>query len=596
MNYLADVGITILIYVMLGLSLNLLLGYAGQISLAQATFYGIGAYAAGLLTMPALNAAAVGIAARGVTSGQGWNWLPALVVAVLVTFLFASVISAPAARRVTGEYLILLTLTFQIIANQLMNSLTNVTGGPYGLTPIPPFNAFGQTFVDSEPVFLIVLAFTVLSFLVAWGIAESPFGRILKGIREDEVAVRALGKDTVRTKIVIFGLSAAMAGLAGAVAAYYYQFIAPGNYSLDLSIFLVAVVVLGGAGNLTGTVIGAVILGSLSPILQNVPGIGAADSIPWQGVIYGLGLVGIMVFRPQGILPEGVGVGSLWKRRRLPVPVGLSAVTADEPMIRQVSSPAEGKATEPVVQISGLSKNFGGVAAVDNVDLTLIRASITALIGPNGAGKTTIFNLVTGVLKPDAGRVMVNGVNVVGKSPHEITRLGMTRSFQDVRLFRRITALQNVAMAVPRQLGENPLWLLGNPLQSRRQEKKTLEIAWSYLDFVGMANKGEELVSNLSFGEQKLVAVARLLATECSVLLLDEPTSGLDHGSVDRMLQLVLDLPRLDKTICIVEHSVHVVGQLANRAYFLDQGRIIQEGTMEELTSQKHLVELYFGT
>lgn len=596
MNYLADVGITILIYVMLGLSLNLLLGYAGQISLAQATFYGIGAYTAGLLTMPTLNAAATGIAARGVTSGQGWNWLPAMVVAVLVAFLFASVISAPAARRVTGEYLILLTLAFQIIANQLMNSLTNVTGGPYGLTPIPPFNVFGRTFVDSEPVFLIVLTFTVLSFLLAWGIAESPFGRILKGIREDEVAVRALGKDTVRIKIVIFGLSAAMAGLAGTVAAYYYQFIAPGNYSLDLSIFLVAVVVLGGAGNLIGTLIGAVILGSLSPILQNVPGIGAANSIPWQGVIYGLGLVGIMLFRPQGILPEGADVGSLWKRRRLPVPVGLSAVTADEPMIRQVSSPAEGKATEPVVQISGLSKNFGGVAAVDNVDLTLIRGCITALIGPNGAGKTTIFNLVTGVLKPDAGRVMVNGLNVVGKSPHEITRLGMTRSFQDVRLFRRITAIQNVAMAVPGQLGENPLWLLGNPLQSRRQEKKTLESAWSYLDFVGMANKGEELVSNLSFGEQKLVAIARLLATECSVLLLDEPTSGLDHGSVDRMLQLVLDLPRVGKTICIVEHSVNVVGQLANRAYFLDQGRVIQEGTMEELTSQKHLVELYFGT
>ena len=595
MSYLADIGITILIYVILGLSLNLLLGYAGQVSMAQATFFGIGAYTAGLLTMPVLVAASTGIAARGVTSGQGWNWLPGLIIALVVAFLFASVISAPAARRVTGEYLILLTLAFQVIANQLMNSLTNVTGGPYGLTPIPPFNGFGHSYIQPESVFWIVLGFTVLSFLVARGIAESPFGRVLKGVREDEVAVRALGKNTVRTKIVIFGLSAAMAGLAGAVGAYYYQFIAPGNYTLDLSIFMVAVVVLGGTGNLAGTVVGAVILGSLRPILQNVPGIGDANSIPWQSVIYGFGLVLMMLFRPEGILPEGTRLSSLWRRGR-PSSSSAGMVPADSSEVRQRSLAPDRVAAEPVVQIEGLSKHFGGVAAVDKVDINLNRGQITALIGPNGAGKTTIFNLVTGVLKPDAGRVLVNGIDVVGKGPHQITGMGMTRSFQDVRLFRRITVLQNVAMAVPGQAGESPLWLVANPIQSLRQERKTLASATSYLDFVGMADRRNELVSNLSFGEQKLVAIARLLATECGVLLLDEPTSGIDHGSVDRMINLVLDLRKLDKTICIVEHSVHVVDQLADRAYFLDQGRIIQEGTMAELTSQQHLVELYFGT
>jgi branched-chain amino acid transport system permease protein len=596
MSYLADVGITILIYVMLGLSLNLLLGYAGQVSMAQATFFGIGAYTAGLLTMPVLVAASTGIAARGVTSGQGWNWLPGLIIALLVAFLFASVISAPAARRVTGEYLILLTLAFQVIANQLMNSLTNVTGGPYGLTPIPPFNGFGHTYIQPESVFWIVLAFTVVSFLVARGIAESPFGRVLKGVREDEVAVRALGKNTVRTKIVIFGLSAAMAGLAGAVGAYYYQFIAPGNYTLDLSIFMVAVVVLGGTGNLAGTVVGAVILGSLRPLLQNVPGIGDANSIPWQSVIYGFVLVLMMLFRPEGILPEGASLTRLWRRGRPSSSNAGTTVQAGSSAARPTSPAPDRPAAEPVVQIQGLSKNFGGVVAVDRVDINLNHGQITALIGPNGAGKTTIFNLATGVLKPDAGRVLVNGVDVVGKGPDRITRIGMTRSFQDVRLFRRITVLQNVAMAVPGQAGENPLWLAANPIQSLRQERRTLASAISYLDFVGMADRRDELVSNLSFGEQKLVAIARLLATECGVLLLDEPTSGIDHGSVDRMINLVLDLRKMDKTICIVEHSVHVVDQLADRAYFLDQGRIIQEGTMAELTSQQHLVELYFGT
>jgi len=599
MSYVADVGITILLYIILGLSLNLLLGYAGQVSMAQATFYGIGAYTAGLLTMPVLSAGATGIAARGVTSGQGWNWVPALVVAVLVSLFFASAISAPAARRVRGEYLILLTLAFQIVANQLMNALTNVTGGPYGLTPIPPFNILGNTFIDPEPVFWIVLAFAAVSLVFCWGLTESPFGRVLKGLREDEIAVGALGKSTVRAKILIFGLSAALAGMAGAIASYYYQFIAPGNYSLDLSIFLVAVVVLGGTGNLVGTVVGAVILGALRPILQNIPAIGSATSIPWQSVIYGLGLVGMMLFRPQGIIPEGVGIGML---RRPRVAGGQSTSHAHETPGFEGVARSVGRTSEVnggdnvVVEATGLSKRFGGVVAVNDVAMTLRSGRITALIGPNGAGKTTIFNLMTGALRPDAGRVLVSGKNVVGKSPHQITRLGMTRSFQDVRVFQRLTVLQNVAMAVPGQSGENPLWLLGNPLQARRDEKRTLEKAGSYLEFVSMADKSGSLVSSLSFAEQKLVAIARLLATECPVLLLDEPTSGIDSASVDRMIKLVLELRGLDKTICIVEHSVHVVEQLADHVYFLDQGRVIQEGTMKQLTSQKHLVELYFGT
>lgn len=597
MSYVADIAITILIYVMLGLSLNLLLGYAGQVSMAQAVFYGIGAYTAGLLSMPVLAAAATGIAARGVTSGQGWNWVPALLVGVVVAFLFALVISAPAAKRVTGEYLILLTLAFQVIANQLMNSLTNVTGGPYGLTPIPPFSFFGHSIVDAESVFWIILAFTVASFLLAWGLGESPFGRVLKGLREDEVAVRALGKNTVQAKIVVFGISAAMAGLAGCLAAYYYQFIAPGNYSLDLSIFMVAVVVLGGTGNLLGTVLGAVLLGSLRPILQNIPAIGDANSIPWQSVIYGGGLVAMMLLRPQGILPEGVGLRSVFGSRKSPntpdkVQPPRSERTTQGSMAAPPNTNGDGGLA---VEVEGLSKQFGGVVAVNNVAIALRRGRITALIGPNGAGKTTIFNLITGALKPDGGRVLLNGQDVSGKSPHQISRLGMTRSFQDVRLFRRLTALQNVAMAVPGQLGENPLWLLARPVQARRIEQRTLGRAMYYLDFVGMADRGGRVVDNLSFGEQKLVAIARLLATECGVLLLDEPTSGIDPGSVDRMIDLVLELRRLDKTICIVEHSVHVVERLADRAYFLDQGRIVREGTMRELTSQKDLVELYFG-
>ncbi|MCZ7664386.1 MAG: branched-chain amino acid ABC transporter ATP-binding protein/permease [Thermoleophilia bacterium] len=602
MDYLADVGITILIYIILGVSLNLLLGYAGQVSMAHAVFYGIGAYTAGLLTLPVLEAAE-GAAARGVTSGLGWNWLPALLIAVAVPLVFAFIIAIPAVVSVTGEYLILLTLAFQVVVNQLMNSLTTVTGGPYGLTPIPPFSLFGHELSSPPQALGFFVVAALLAVFVTWRIGESPFGRLLKGIREDEIAVRALGKNTLIVKVTVFGVAAAIAGMAGALASYYYQFIAPGNYSLDLSIFVVAVVVLGGAGNLIGTILGAIVLGSLTPLLQNIAWIGSSNSIPWQGVIYGVGLVIIMRFRPQGILPEGLSPRWFKHAARSAsaeltgAAPGSWSLGVDYPDSAETcASGDEGDEGEDVVRISGLARNFGGLRAVDGVDMALRRGRITALIGPNGAGKTTIFNMVTGELKPDSGQVWFRGTDVVGEKPHKLARFGIVRSFQDVRVFQQLSALENVAMAVPGQPGENLVRLGLQPRRTRRAERETRAKAHAYLDFVGMSEKADELVVNLSFGEQKLVAIARLLATEGDVLLLDEPTSGIDANSVNQVIDLILRLCRFGKTVCIVEHSVHVVDKLADHVYFLDHGAVIEEGTMKDLTSRPHLVEVYFGT
>jgi branched-chain amino acid transport system permease protein len=616
MDYIADVGVTILIYVILGVSLNLLLGFAGEVSLAHAIFYGIGGYTAGLLTLPAVEGGAA--AARGVTSGHDWALFPALLVAMVIAFVFAFAVSLPAVLRVTGEYLILLTLAFQTVVNQLMSSLTDITGGPYGLTPIPPVSLFGTQLVKPPQFFLLLLAVTAVVVLVCWRLGESPFGRRLKGIREDEVAVRALGKGTALPKMLVFGIAAAIAGMAGALAASYYQFIAPDNYNLDLSIFVVSVVVLGGAGNFTGTVVGAVLLGALDPILSELVG---DNAIPWQGVIYGLALVMIMRYRPEGIVPEGKGLGPLLKRLRDravgPVPepalapadrtqstavavtdnaVGRVAQTGAEDPGREPAAAGLDRGEDGIVVIKGLVKRFGGITAVDGVDLMLRQGRITALIGGNGAGKTTVFNLVTGIIRPDDGRVALRGKEITGHQPHRIAQLGMVRSFQDTRVFQRLSALQNVAVAVPGQPGENPANLAVRPLRSRKAERKTLERAASALAFVGLVDRRHEVVSNLSFGEQKLVAIARLLATGSEVLLLDEPTSGVDPGAVEKVIEVILRLREIGHTICLIEHSVHFVERLADHAFFMDQGRVIASGTMAELRSQEQLTEIYFGT
>ncbi|MEZ4562230.1 MAG: branched-chain amino acid ABC transporter ATP-binding protein/permease [Thermomicrobiales bacterium] len=582
-DYTADIAILILIYIALGASLNLLMGYAGQFSMAQAVFYGIGAYATGLLAV-----------------NLGWSPAFAIIGAVVVSFVSAGILALPAAKRVSGEYLILLTLAFQVVVNQLMNSMRGLTGGPYGFT-VPWLTIGGKDFISPVDYLPIMVGGCLLVLLITWGLGESPFGRVLKGIREDERAVGSLGKNTTVAKLLVFGIASGMAGFIGGLAAYYYQFIAPGTYSLDLSIFVVSIIVLGGIGNLTGTIIGAIILGGLRPFLQNVDFIGDENSYPWQAIIYGLALILLMMFRPEGLLPEGVGISSLWKRRggagsARVIPPPAAAAPGGSPLATAPAATPVAARPDEIVRVEDIAKSFGGIYAVNGVNLALRENQITALIGPNGAGKTTIFNLITGTLTPDRGHVYLRGKEITGKPPDEVARMGMARSFQDTRLFRRLTVLQNVAMAVPHQPGENVVSLAVRPIYSRKMEEETRARAMGYLELVGMQDKANEPVANLGYGEQKVVAIARLLATESEVLLLDEPTSGIDPAVLDDMITLVLRLKALGRTICVVEHSLHVVERLADHVVFMEEGTVTAEGTIAELTGQQRLVEVYFGT
>ena len=346
----------------------------------------------------------------------------------------------------------------------------------------------------------------------------------------------------------------------------------PGNFSLDLSILIISVVVLGGTGNILGTVLGAIVLGGLEPVLRQVLG---DEGIPWQRVIYGAALVLMMILRPAGLIPEG----SFRRVKKTKPRVTSSVSTQDGQGIqfgkftnKRTQSARED--IDDVLTITDIRKSFGGLSAVGGASFSLKKGQITALIGPNGAGKTTIFNMVTGTLGCDSGSVTLNGRELTGMKPYEVERLGIARSFQDVRLNDNMTVLDNVAVAVPNQPGEKVSSLILHPIMSR---------------------KAENAVKDLSYGDQKLVAIARLLATDCDVLLLDEPTSGVDPGSVNLVIEGVSKLRDLGKTVCLVEHSVHFVERLADHAVFLDQGVVIAQGTVAELVSSDELTELYFG-
>ena len=264
-------------------------------------------------------------------------------------------------------------------------------------------------------------------------------------------------------------------------------------------------------------------------------------------------------------------------------------------MTPKQGSPIEQTSCGVAVRVEGLHKRFGGLAAVDDVCFELRPGEIVALIGPNGAGKTTIFNLMTNSIPPDEGVVEVAGNNVRKMAPQEVVRAGMVRSWQHVRLFASMSALDNVLVAIPDQPSER-LWpVLIRPRATMRREREAKALAREYLAFVGLADVAETRVSDLSFGQQKAVAVARVLATGCQVLLLDEPTSGIDPRSVDEAIGLVRKVAATGKSVCIVEHSLHVVEALADRVVFLEAGKVRAEGTVADITCQPELAELYFG-
>lgn len=599
MGYYAQIAINILILMSLAVSLNLLLGYAGRVSMSQAILFGIGAFTAARLVLPPSDASSA-VAASGINYGLGWHWLPATIVAIAVTFLAALIISLPAIRLIKGEYLILLTLAFQMGGEQILNVWEGFTGGPFGVAGIPALKIGDTSFStlrESGTILyaLLMLLITIVVIGVCWGLGESPFGRLLKTIRGNETLLPALGKNPVGPELLTFGITAGIAGGIGAFFAYSQGAMVPGNFSLDLSILIISVVVLGGTGNILGTVVGAIILGGLEPLLRQVLG---DEGIPWQRVIYGAALVLMMILRPEGLIPEGA-LSRIRKPKAGSIAAGTISNSASLDVefgkFRNIRETDSDSKTDDVLVIDNVTKSFGGLTAVGGASFTLKKGRVTALIGPNGAGKTTIFNMITGTLACDSGSIKLYGHEISGMRPYEIEQKGIARSFQDVRLNENMTVIDNVAVAVPNQPGEKIRNLVLHPFKSRKAEKEVRDVSLQCLSVLGVENTAFELVRNLSYGDQKLVAIARLLATDCDVLLLDEPTSGVDPGSVDLVIQGVSKLRELGKTVCLVEHSVHFVEQLADHAVFLDQGIVISEGTVAELVASAELTELYFG-
>lgn len=588
----------ILVYLIFGLATNLIVGYAGVLQAAPAAFGAFGGYSVLYFT-----------------STHHLTWIAAVLIGMGLALVAGFLIGLPA-LQLDGVWVLLLTLAASLVIGSILSGVATF-GGDNGMQATHTFSIFGYDFSEPSQVLPLAIVVAAITLAICWRIGESPYGRVLRGIRGDESAVAALGKNVYSYKLVIFSLTAVLAALGGAMLATLTQVAAPTQFSFSASIEIIAIVIIGGVASPLGTVIGAAIVVLLVPFFQYVINLNPQTASNVQLVAYGLVLTAVVLFRPAGVIPEGARIGGAYRRLRavLPgtvAPVITAALDPEEPgparrsarVVGPVNERAEvpegpARTGEPqrdaIVDVRDVSKSFAGIKAVNGLSMQLQTGKITALIGANGAGKTTVFNLLTGALPVDSGEVFLSGENITGMRPDQITNLGMVRTFQDVRLFSGMTVLDNVLLGVPGQPGEHLVPLFSRIPATWAKEREATELARYWLEYVGMAGFAEVGVDALGYAQQKLVSMARILATDAQVLLLDEPASGIDYQFLDEILGVISQLRDEGRTVCIVEHNLDVVGRLADHVYFMEVGQVTAEGSITDLTSNPRLAEVYFG-
>jgi branched-chain amino acid transport system ATP-binding protein/branched-chain amino acid transport system permease protein len=561
--YYQNMIILSLVFAIAAVGLNIITGYGGYVSLGQGAFLGLGAYATGVLSTK------VGL--------SPFAWVP---VAGLLAGLVAAFLGV-VAMRTRGHAFVILTIAFLFLLRLVATNWKELTNGTAGLTlPLPQWSTDYQYW----PFYYSLVGLLVASLILCWAIRRSKFGMGLIAIREDEDKAAGVGVNTPVYKILGFAASAVFVGMAGAVYGYYLTFIDPaGMFSILLSVQIILSLLLGGRATLWGPVLGAFIIEPLNEITNNEFGGGNARLLIFGGL-----LALVVLFLPHGIIPTVKRWLEAWRTRGRAGLVGGRPDARIELPERAVPAAAhETSAAEPLLEVEGLERSFGGVHAVDGCSFAVPAGSITALIGPNGSGKTTVFNLIDGTMTPQAGEVRFRGRRIDGLPPWRRAHLGLGRTFQITRLFREMSVLENVVAPLPsfsfRQLTADAV--------SGSEAERAEEL----LDFVGMREFRDQPARALSYGQQKLVELAQVLMLDPELIMLDEPAGGINPTLTERIGQMIRVLNAEGKTFLIVEHNMPFVLGLCRPVLVLARGRTISRGSPEEIQRDPKVLDAYLG-
>lgn len=558
-------GIDALILALWAVSFNLMLGYTGMVSFAHAAYFGVGAFAISLLLQ-----------------NLGLPVPVALVLAALVTGA-VGLLTGLVALRAVRLYFSLLTLAI----SQLLYALLFQRFGDSGLSGIP----IPDQLTDYTTLYYVTAGVTLLSLLLMFALTRSPFGAALAAIRENRQRAAAVGVNVKAYELAVYTLASFFAGLAGGLFVLFQQRAAPELLFWTANATPVVVALLGGIGSFLGPAIGALVF----TVLQNA----LATNLPNQfDIILGAIVLGVVLVVPGGLssLPQAFLALRAGFRRAEEQEVESAGQAIEEADLARVvrieavhaeATPVE--RGEPLLVVRGLSKSFGGLKAVQEVDLTVHAGDRHAIIGPNGAGKSTLFDLITGRLRPDAGRVTFAGRDITGRPPHAIARAGIGRAFQITMIFPRLTVLQNLqyAMLAHRGLTWRPLGLA-----DRMYREEAMEL----LEAVGLGRYAQLPAGQLSHGDQRAIELAISLALGSRLVLLDEPTAGMSAYETLKAMELVRRVAtEKGLTLLFCEHDMEVVFGSARTVTVMHQGRVLTEGTPEEIRRNAEVQKVYLG-
>ena len=547
-NYVLNIFMQAVTYGIAVLGMTVVLGYTGQINLAQAAFFGLGAYAVALGTV-----------------FFGFDFWVSLLLGIAVAALAGFVLGLTT-LRLGGHYLAMITISFQQIFDLVLVNWADVTRGPDGISGIARPSLFGYQLTDDKSYLLLCVAVLYVALFLVWWLPKTRLGRAMRAVRENELAAEVTGVKTLAVKVVAFTLCAALAGIGGALYAAGFAYVSPDNFNFKVSIEFLTMALLGGAQSPFGAALGTVLLILLPEWLRFLKEIYLAA--------YGLAVILIMVFMPEGIW--GI-VKAAWKRlckTELIVPEQVAALNLDISL----------SDSSPILQLQNVHKHFGGVRAVDGVDIEVTCGTVHALIGPNGSGKTTTLNVLSGIYKATSGTIMMDGKDVTQQAPHVRAAHGVGRTFQNIRLFPALSALENVMVGAQRE---------NNPIE--RGDAALRQRALSALAFVGMADRAHLIVSNLPYGHQRLIEIARALAGHPKLLLLDEPAAGLNQTEKQELVVLLKRLRGHGLTIFLIEHDMGLIVQVSDKISVLNFGKKIAEGTPDEVLRHPDVITAYLG-
>jgi ABC-type branched-subunit amino acid transport system ATPase component/ABC-type branched-subunit amino acid transport system permease subunit len=558
--------------------LNIVLGYAGQLSLAQASFWGVGAYTTTLLTVN------LGVPV----------WL-GMLAAFLVAALFGVMLGIPT-LKLSGHYLAMATIGFGIILQLILINAIWLTRGSDGIPKIPSPWLGSYELKDPGAFFYVAAVSLILFTWASIRLKDSRVGRAFLAIQGNEMAAETMGVDSTYYKVMAFALSAGYAGVGGWLFAHSgSHYISPDTFSFDQSVMFLAMAVLGGNGSAVGAIVGATLLTLMPEILRFLR--------DYYMMVYAGGIVLVMIFMPGGIaglirtFPVSQRLRDWWQTgaeaaRR----VGVAPAVAQPARAQPAAPPVNPGRNGTLLAVEGLAKHFGGLRAVDGVDMEVRRGEIQALIGPNGSGKTTILNMLSGLYVPTVGEILLDGATVTGRKPHVITAHGVARTFQNIRLFGDLTVLDNVMIGQHSRSRAGLIPGVLRPVSQQAEEAAMRGKASGMLEFVGLGGKEFAGARSLPYGQQRLLELARALVSDPKLLLLDEPAAGLNAAETETLLDLLFQIQDRGITILLVEHDMSLVMNVSDHITVLNFGKKIAEGSAEAIEKNQEVIDAYLGT